>query len=242
MSHCDRLTSESRFADARRSGNTNHTSPPAHRSIQEACDRCNFELSPDQRAFGEATPLRLVGQAKKTTGQYRNIAALEVHLLGIAQQGGVLNESGGGFAEHHPTRGCRRLHPLRHPDLLTDCGVAERSRTDLTRDHLAGKEMEIGRYYEKRKFYVAAINRFKGVVKNYQTTSHVPEALHRLTECYLAVGLREEAQTSAAVLGHNFPGSPWYQASYALLEGVDLVPAEDQGSWISRALASINPF
>jgi outer membrane protein assembly factor BamD len=117
-----------------------------------------------------------------------------------------------------------------------------RIKIDLTRDHLAGKEMEIGRFYERSGQPVAAINRFRAVIEKYQTTTHVPEALHRLTECYLAVGLREEAQTSAAVLGHNFPGSPWYQASYALLEGVDLAPAEGEDSWISRALASINPF
>jgi outer membrane protein assembly factor BamD len=117
-----------------------------------------------------------------------------------------------------------------------------RIKIDLTRDHLAGKEMEIGRFYERSGQQVAAINRYRTVIEKFQTTTHVPEALHRLTECYLAVGLREEAQTSAAVLGHNFPGSPWYQASYALLEGVNLTPAEDQGSWISRALASVNPF
>jgi outer membrane protein assembly factor BamD len=117
-----------------------------------------------------------------------------------------------------------------------------RIKIDLTRDHLAGKEMEIGRFYERSGQEVAAINRYRTVIEKFQTTTHVPEALHRLTECYLAVGLREEAQTSAAVLGHNFPGSPWYQASYALLEGVNLTPAEDQGSWISRALASVNPF
>jgi outer membrane protein assembly factor BamD len=117
-----------------------------------------------------------------------------------------------------------------------------RIKIDLTRDHLAGKEMEIGRFYERGGQPLAAINRFRTVIEKFQTTTHVPEALHRLTECYLAVGLREEAQTSAAVLGHNFPGSPWYQASYALLEGQNLTPEEDQGSWISRALASINPF
>jgi outer membrane protein assembly factor BamD len=117
-----------------------------------------------------------------------------------------------------------------------------RIKIDLTRDHLAGKEMEIGRFYERSGQQVAAINRFRTVIEKFQTTTHVPEALHRLTECYLAVGLREEAQTSAAVLGHNFPGSPWYEASYALLEGENLTPLEDQGSWISRALASINPF
>jgi outer membrane protein assembly factor BamD len=114
-----------------------------------------------------------------------------------------------------------------------------RIKIDLTRDHLAGKEMEIGRFYEKQQQPVAAINRFRRVIENYQTTTHVPEALHRLTECYLAVGLREEAQTAAAVLGHNFPGSDWYGDSYALLEGAHLKPEEDKGSWISRALASL---
>ncbi len=117
-----------------------------------------------------------------------------------------------------------------------------RIKIDLTRDHLAGKEMEIGRFYERGGQQVAAINRFRRVVEKFQTTTHVPEALHRLTECYLAVGLREEAQTAAAVLGHNFPGSEWYEDSYALLEGAHLRPLEDEGSWISRALASVNPF
>jgi outer membrane protein assembly factor BamD len=117
-----------------------------------------------------------------------------------------------------------------------------RIKIDLTRDHLAGKEMEIGRFYERQGQMVAAINRFRRVIERYQTTTHVPEALHRLTECYLAVGLREEAQTAAAVLGHNFPGSDWYMDSYGLLAGVNLKPEEDKGSWISRALASINPF
>ncbi|MBV8166610.1 MAG: outer membrane protein assembly factor BamD, partial [Alphaproteobacteria bacterium] len=117
-----------------------------------------------------------------------------------------------------------------------------RIKIDLTRDHLAGKEMEIGRFYERQGQQVAAINRFRRVIEKYQTTTHVPEALARLTECYLAVGLREEAQTAAAVLGHNFPGSEWYLDSYGLLAGYDLRPEEDKGSWISRALASLNPF
>ena len=117
-----------------------------------------------------------------------------------------------------------------------------RIKIDLTRDHLAGKEMEIGRFYERQGQEVAAINRFRRVIEKYQTTTHVPEALARLTECYLAVGLREEAQTAAAVLGHNFPGSEWYRDTYALLEGVNLQPQEDEGSWITRALASLNPF
>jgi outer membrane protein assembly factor BamD len=92
-------------------------------------------------------------------------------------------------------------------------------KADLARDHLAGKEMAIGRYYLRRGQYVAAINRFRNVVERYQTTTHVPEALHRLTESYLALGLDQEAQKNAAVLGYNFPSSPWYLDSYALLNG-----------------------
>jgi outer membrane protein assembly factor BamD len=92
-------------------------------------------------------------------------------------------------------------------------------KADLARDHLAGKEMSIGRYYLRRGQYLAAINRFRSVVERYQTTTHVPEALHRLTEAYLALGLGQEAQKNAAVLGYNFPSSEWYQDSYVLLNG-----------------------
>ena len=107
-------------------------------------------------------------------------------------------------------------------------------KLDLATDHLAGKEMEIGRYYEKRQAWVAAINRFRNVVEHYQTTTHVPEALHRLVECYLALGEPEEAQSAAAVLGYNFPGSDWYKRSYALLEGKNLAPKRNTGSWLTR--------
>ena len=112
-------------------------------------------------------------------------------------------------------------------------------KIDLTKDHLAGKEMEIGRYYLRRGEYQAAINRFRQVIEHYQTTSQVPEALHRLTEAYLALGVVEEAQTAAAVLGHNFPGSTWYADSYLLLTGVDVNPEEHKDSWISRTFGAI---
>src|SRR5262249_30468331 len=108
-----------------------------------------------------------------------------------------------------------------------------RLKIDLTRDHLAGKEMDVGRYYEDRKLYLAAINRFRTVVEKYQTTSHTPEALERLTECYLALGVNEEAQTAAAVLGYNYPGSSWYQASYDLLKSKNLKPEKSSSSWLS---------
>jgi outer membrane protein assembly factor BamD len=103
-------------------------------------------------------------------------------------------------------------------------------KLDLARDHLAGKEMEIGRGYQRRGDYLAAVNRFKTVIENYQTTTHVPEALHRLTECYLALGMKKEAQKSAAVLGHNFPGSEWYIDSYQLVERKQ-VRKEDDEPW-----------
>ena len=120
----------------------------------------------------------------------------------------------------------------RFPD--SDYARDAKLKLDLATDHLAGKEMEIGRYYEKRQAWVAAINRFRNVVEHYQTTTHVPEALHRLVECYLALGEPEEAQSAAAVLGYNFPGSDWYQRSYALLEGKNLAPRRGTGSWLSR--------
>ncbi|MAN64196.1 MAG: outer membrane protein assembly factor BamD [Parvibaculum sp.] len=114
-----------------------------------------------------------------------------------------------------------------------------RLKIDLTFDHLAGKEMEIGRYYLNQRSYVAAINRFRSVIVSYQTTTHVPEALHRLTETYMSLGVVTEAQTAAAILGHNFPGSEWYEDSYALLSGNDLEPRENQDSWMSKAWNSV---
>src|SRR5262249_41967426 len=107
-------------------------------------------------------------------------------------------------------------------------------KLDLTRDHLAGKEMEIGRYYEQQQQYLAAINRFRRVIENYQTTTHVPEALLRLTECYMALGVNDEAQTAAAVLGYNYPGTHWYEAAYTDLKGKNLEPKKKPGSWLDR--------
>ncbi len=99
-------------------------------------------------------------------------------------------------------------------------------KLDLIHDHLAGKEMVIGRYYLRGKHYLAAINRFLRVVEDYQTTSHVPEALHRLVEAYTALGLDDEARKMAAVLGHNFPGSEWYIDAYEVVENESIRPKE----------------
>jgi len=99
--------------------------------------------------------------------------------------------------------------------------------------------MQVGRYYLERREYVAAVKRFRAVVENYSNTRHVEEALARLTEAYYAMGLASEAQTAAAVLGHNYPDSDWYADSYALLPSGGLEPRENAGSWISRAGAAI---
>jgi outer membrane protein assembly factor BamD len=105
-------------------------------------------------------------------------------------------------------------------------------KLDLTNDHLAGKEMEIGRYYHKQGHFLAAINRFRNVVGKFETTTHVAEALHRLTECYRALGLAEDAQKTAAVLGHNFPESNWYLDSYQMLKGTPVKKIKEQeGPW-----------
>lgn len=104
----------------------------------------------------------------------------------------------------------------------------------VARDQLAAKDMNVGRFYLTRKNYAAAINRFHDVLGKYQTTRHTEEALYRLTEAYYAMGITNEAQTAAAVLGHNFPDSSWYKDAHALLKSGGLAPQEHQGSWLSK--------
>lgn len=115
-------------------------------------------------------------------------------------------------------------------------------KLDLTRDHLAGKEMEIGRWYQKQDQLPAAIARFRTVIDQYQTTSHVPEALHRLIESYTALGLHAEAHQTALVLGTNFPGSPWYQDTYRLVADPSTPPADSNDrkpGWLSRTIGRV---
>jgi len=114
-----------------------------------------------------------------------------------------------------------------------------KAKLEGARDQLAGKEMDVGRYYMEKRDYTAAINRFKTVVTRYQTTRHVEEALARLTEAYMAIGIVGEAQTAAAVLGHNFPDSRWYKDAYNLVKSGGLEPSENKGSYISRAFKKL---
>lgn len=121
----------------------------------------------------------------------------------------------------------------------TEYANSAKQKIEVARDQLAGKEMQIARYYMNKKDYTGAINRFKVVVTKYQTTRHVEEALMRLTESYMALGIVEEAQTAAAVLGHNFPDSAWYKHAYALVKTGGVEPKENEGSWISKAFKGV---
>ena len=120
----------------------------------------------------------------------------------------------------------------RYPDSRYAADAQNRIR--VLRDLLAASEMQVGRYYLRHNNYLAAINRFKTVVTDYQTTEQIEEALSRLTEAYMALGIINEAQTAAAVLGHNFPDSKWYQNAYALLQKSGMQPQEHEGSWITQ--------
>lgn len=131
----------------------------------------------------------------------------------------------------------------RYPE--SDYARDARLKIDMTYDQLAGKEMEIGRFYLTHEQHLAAVNRFRNVIQNenYQRTTHTPEALHRLVEAYLSLGLTQEAQRSAAILGHNFPGSDWYQASYSLMSdaGVSIVDEQEaeRRGWFDRTLGRL---
>lgn len=115
---------------------------------------------------------------------------------------------------------------------------------DLSLDHLAGAEMEIGRYYLKRGHFGAAISRFRVVVEEFETTSHTPEALHRLVESYLSLGLNANAQTTGAILGHNFQASDWYKDTHVLLTGRGISTEainKDSSNWLNKMWRNIKP-
>ena len=119
----------------------------------------------------------------------------------------------------------------RYPD--SDYARSSVLKFDLAFDHLAAKEMEIGRFYLKRGHYVASINRFRVVVEDFQTTTQTPEALHRLVEAYVALGLNDEAQTAGAILGFNYQSTDWYQGSFALLTEQGLQPKARGDGWLA---------
>jgi outer membrane protein assembly factor BamD len=158
-------------------------------------------------------------------------AAMAQNIIGMAYYDRVLDPK---RDQTFARRGLAAYDKLlqRYPNSRYAGEASNRSR--ILRDLLAASEMQVGRYYLRRNNYLAAINRFRTVVTEYQTTEQVEEALMRLTEAYMALGIVNEAQTAAAVLGHNFPDSKWYKHAYGLLGKRGLQPQEHQGSWITR--------
>src|ERR1700724_1364678 len=121
----------------------------------------------------------------------------------------------------------------------SEYATAAKKKVDMARDQLAGKEMEIGRFYMNKRDFIGAINRFTVVVTQYQTTRHVEEALERLTDASISLGILDEAQTAAAVLGHNFPDSSWYKDAYKLVKNAGGEPNENKESWMSKAFKKV---
>jgi outer membrane protein assembly factor BamD len=163
-------------------------------------------------------------------------AAYAQYLIGASYYDQILD------VNHDQARADKAINALeevirKYPD--TEYAVNAKKKINLARDQLAGKEMEIGRFYMKKRDFTGAINRFKVVVTQYQTTREVEEALARLTEAYVSLGIMDEAQTAAAVLGHNFPESPWYQDAYKLVKSAGGEPSENKGSWMSRAFKGL---
>ena len=119
-----------------------------------------------------------------------------------------------------------------YPD--SEYASSSQIKFDFLKNQLASKEMEVGRYYLKRSHYVSAINRFRGIIEDFSTTSQVPEALHRLVEAYLSLGLTDEAQTAGAILGYNYKSNEWYERSFELLRSKGLKPKSLGNSWLSK--------
>ncbi|RME97604.1 MAG: outer membrane protein assembly factor BamD [Alphaproteobacteria bacterium] len=165
-------------------------------------------------------------------------AALAYHIIASAEYDRITDPS---RDQAQTKKALAALETLvrRYPD--SRYAAKARNRIKIAKDILAAAEMDVGRYYLKRHNYLAAINRFRVVVTDYQTTAHVEEALMRIAEAYMALGIKGEAQTAAAVLGHNFPDSQWYRHAYTLLQSDGLEPRENTGSWISRVWRKTKP-
>ena len=163
-------------------------------------------------------------------------AAYAQYLIGVSYYDQILD------VYHDQARADKAISALeevvrKYPD--TEYALNAKKKIEAARDQLAGKEMEIGRFYLKKRYFTGAINRFKVVVTQYQTTREVEEALERLTEAYISLGIIDEAQTAAAVLGHNFPDSPWYKDAYRLVKSAGGEPNENKDSWMSRAFKGL---
>src|ERR1700756_2758155 len=164
-------------------------------------------------------------------------AAYAQYLIGASYYDQILDVS---RDQDRATQAIDALQEVVRKYPTSEYAISAKKKIDMARDQLAGKEMDIGRFYMKKRDFIGAINRFKVVVTQYQTTRHVEEALMRLSEAYVALGIIDEAQTAAAVLGHNSPDSAWYKDAYRLVKTAGGEPTtENKGSWISRAFQKI---
>lgn len=231
----DALMSKGKFATAAQTFETvdrDHPySPQARRAIVMAA-YAHYKAGHHEEAIQAAKRYTTLHPGTKE-------AALAYHIIANARYDQITDHS------RDQTRTKQALTALetlvrRYPD--SSYAAQARNRIKIARDILAASEMEVGRYYLKRHNYLAAINRFRVVITNYQTTPQVEEALMRVAEAYMALGVKGEAQTATAVLGYNFPDSKWYQHAYTLLKSDGLEPREDTGSWISRAWTKVKPF
>lgn len=167
-----------------------------------------IQLHPAHRDIAYAYYLRALSQYEQINDAHRDQRQTEVALQALQE---VIN---------------------RFPE--TPYARDARLKIDLARDHLAGRDMIIGRYYQRQRLYHSAIGRFRRVIDEYQTTNHVPEAMERLVEIYTALGLPDEARRVAAVLGHNYPGSTWYRDAYRLVGDPNVLPPEQRPTWVQR--------
>lgn len=232
FAEADGLMSRGRFEDAARRfedlDRSHPYAPEARRAIVMAA-YAYYKAGKSPEAIASAERYTVMHPGTKD-------APLAHHILASA----YMDDMRGPNRDQQATRKALtelRTLKTRYPDSTYAKDADNRIR--ICEDNLAANEMEVGRYYLKNNNHVAAINRFKTVVSEYQTTAHVEEALYRLTESYMVLGIKNEAQTAAAVLGHNFPESKWYKDAYALLQSDGLSPQSDGDSWISKAWKSV---
>jgi outer membrane protein assembly factor BamD len=235
FAEADGLMTRGRFADAAEKFETidrDHPYAPEARRAMVMAAYANYKAGKLPEAIAGAERYASLHSGTKE-------AALAQHIIASS----YFDEIRGPNRDQGTTRkalAALRTLKTRYPDSIYAREADNRIR--ICEDTLAAAEMEVGRYYMKRRQFPAAINRFRTVVTEYQTTVHVEEALMRLTEAYMALGIANEAQHVAAVLGHNFPDSRWYKDAHSLLASGGLAPREQEGSWLSKAWRSLPKF
>lgn len=235
FAEADALMSRARFEDAAKKFediDRDHPYAPEARRAMVLAAYANFKAGKLPEAIAGAERYATLHSGTKE-------AALAQHIIASAYYEDIRGPQRDQAATKKALAAYRTLK-TRYPD--SSYAKDAENRIRICEDTIAASEMEVGRYYIKRRQFPAAINRFKTVVNEYQTTAHVEEALMRLTEAYLSLGIANEAQNAAAVLGHNFPDSKWYKEAHSLLASGGLAPRESEGSWLSRTWRSLPKF